>query len=243
MTDAAPTTIYLKDYAPFGYTIDQVDLTFDLAPSATRVRSRVQFRPNPATSDRRFFLHGEKLKLISAKIDGEAVKVREVEGGIECDAPSIPFVWEAEVQIDPAANTALEGLYLSNGMYCTQCEAEGFRRITYYPDRPDVMATFNVRVNGPHPVLLSNGNPIASGDGWAEWHDPWPKPAYLFALVAGDLVAHKDSFTTIEGRHVDLALWVRPEDAGKCAFGMEALKKSMTWDENVYGRGYDLDVF
>ena len=243
MTDAAPTTIYLKDYAPFGYTIDQVDLTFDLAPSATRVRSRVQFRPNPATSDRRFFLHGEKLKLISAKIDGEAVKVREVEGGIECDAPSIPFVWEAEVQIDPAANTALEGLYLSNGMYCTQCEAEGFRRITYYPDRPDVMATFNVRVNGPHPVLLSNGNPIASGDGWAEWHDPWPKPAYLFALVAGDLVAHKDSFTTMEGRNVDLALWVRPEDAGKCDFGMEALKKSMTWDENVYGRAYDLDVF
>lgn len=243
MRDASPQTIYLKDYTPFGYSVDEVHLTFDLAPSATRITSRIKFTPNPDASDKTFFLHGENLSLVAAKIDGEAVKPTLTDQGLTCDVPNVPFTWEAEVQIDPAANTALEGLYLSNGMYCTQCEAEGFRKITYYPDRPDVMSTFTVRVNGPHPVLLSNGNPVASGDGWAEWHDPWPKPAYLFALVAGELVAHRDSFTTMEGRKVDLALYVRPGDEGKCAFGMQALKASMTWDEEVYGRAYDLDVF
>ena len=243
MRDAAPQTIYLKDYTPFGYTVEEVHLTFDLAPNATRVTSRIRFAPNPDATDDTFFLHGENLTLISAKIDGEAVKPRLTETGLTCDVPNMPFTWEAEVQIDPAANTALEGLYLSNGMYCTQCEAEGFRKITYYPDRPDVMSTFTVRVNGPHPVLLSNGNPVAAGDGWAEWHDPWPKPAYLFALVAGELIAHRDTFTTMEGRKVDLALYVRAGDEGKCAFGMQALKDSMKWDEDVYGRAYDLEVF
>ncbi|WP_147106225.1 aminopeptidase N [Tateyamaria sp. syn59] len=243
MRDASPQTIYLKDYAPFGYVVEEVHLTFDLAPSATRVMSRIRFAPNPDAKDTAFFLHGENLSLISAKIDGDAVKPTLTDTGLTCDVPNVPFTWEAEVQIDPAANTALEGLYQSNGMYCTQCEAEGFRKITYYPDRPDVMSVFTVRINGPHPVLLSNGNPVASGDGWAEWHDPWPKPAYLFALVAGELVAHRDSFTTMEGRDVDLALYVRPGDEGKCAFGMQALKDSMKWDEDVYGRAYDLDVF
>jgi aminopeptidase N len=132
---------------------------------------------------------------------------------------------------------------MSNGMYCTQCEAEGFRKITYYPDRPDVMAVFTVTINGPHPVLLSNGNPISAGENAAEWHDPWPKPAYLFALVAGDLIAHPGSFTTKSGRDVTLNLYVRPGDEGKCAFGMQALKDSMKWDEDVYGREYDLDLF
>ncbi len=243
MRDAAPQTIFLKDYTPFGYTVERVHLTFDLAPSATRVRARIRFAPNPAATDPTFFLHGENLNLIKASIDGDPVTPTVTDAGLTCDVPSIPFTWECEVQIDPEANTALEGLYRSNGMYCTQCEAEGFRKITFYPDRPDVMSVFTVRVNGPHPVLLSNGNPVASGDGWAEWHDPWPKPAYLFALVAGDLVAHRDSFTTESGRKVDLALYVRPGDEGKCAFGMEALKASMRWDEEVYGREYDLDVF
>ena len=243
MRDASPQTIYLKDYTPFGFHVQEVHLTFDLAPSATRVTSRIRFAPNPDATDRRFFLHGENLSLISAKIDGEAVTPTLSDTGLTCDVPDMPFLWESEVQIDPAANTALEGLYLSNGMYCTQCEAEGFRKITYYPDRPDVMSTFTVRINGPHGTLLSNGNPVAAGDGWAEWHDPWPKPAYLFALVAGELVAHRDSFTTMEGRKVDLALYVRPGDEGKCAFGMQALKDSMKWDEDVYGRAYDLDVF
>ncbi|MBL3702698.1 aminopeptidase N [Sulfitobacter sp. BDSS02] len=243
MKDAAPTTVYLEDYKPFGYVVDSVHLTFDLAPNATRVKSRIEFSPNPEAADRRFWLDGEKLKLISAKIDGKDVSPVCTAEGLSCDAPNAPFVWEAEVEIDPEGNTALEGLYMSNGMYCTQCEAQGFRKITYYPDRPDVMSVFTVRINGDLPVLLSNGNPGKSGDGWAEWHDPWPKPAYLFALVAGDLVAHSDSFTTIGGREVALNLYVRPGDEGKCAFGMEALKKSMKWDEDVYGREYDLDIF
>ncbi|WP_299687299.1 aminopeptidase N [uncultured Tateyamaria sp.] len=243
MRDASPQTIYLKDYTPFGFAVEDVHLTFDLAPSATRVTSRIRFAPNPEATDQTFFLHGENLSLLSARIDGETVKPTITDDGLTCEVPNVPFTWEAEVQIDPAANTALEGLYQSGGMYCTQCEAEGFRKITYYPDRPDVMSTFTVRINGPHPVLLSNGNPVATGDGWAEWHDPWPKPAYLFALVAGELIAHRDTFTTMEGRKVDLALYVRPGDEGKCAFGMQALKDSMTWDEDVYGRAYDLDVF
>ena len=243
MRDAAPTTIYLKDYKPFGYEVESVHLTFDLAPAATRVLARIRFLPKPDAPDPTFFLHGSDLTLIRASIDGEEVSPQLTEDGLICDVPAIPFTWEAEVQIDPQANTALEGLYLSNGMYCTQCEAEGFRKITYYPDRPDVMSVFTVRINGPQPVLLSNGNPVAEAEGWAEWHDPWPKPAYLFALVAGDLVAHRDSFTTMEGRDVDLAIWVRKGDLGKCAFAMEALKASMTWDEEVYGRAYDLDVF
>ncbi len=243
MTDPAPETIYLRDYTPFGYVVDTVQLTFDLDPHKTRVRSRIAFRPNPEATDRTFFLHGENLTLISARIDGNPVTPTQTDQGLTCTVPDAPFIWESEVEIAPAANTALEGLYMSNGMYCTQCEAEGFRKITYYPDRPDVMAVFDVRVNGPHPVLLSNGNPGDSGDGFAAWHDPWPKPAYLFALVAGDLVAHPDRFTTCSGRDVALNLWVRPGDEGKCAFGMQALKKSMLWDEQVYGREYDLDVF
>lgn len=243
MRDAAPQTIYLKDYTPFGYTVEKVHLIFDLAPNATRVTSRIKFSPNPNATDKTFFLHGENLALRSAKIDGEPVKPKVTPEGLTCDVPNIPFVWECEVQIDPAANTALEGLYQSSGMYCTQCEAEGFRKITYYPDRPDVMSTFTVRINGPHSTLLSNGNPVASGDGWAEWHDPWPKPAYLFALVAGELIAHPGQFTTMNGRRVDLNLYVRPGDEDKCAFGMQALKDSMKWDEDVYGREYDLDIF
>ena len=243
MTQTPPETIYLADYTPPNYLIDTVHLTFRLAPDATRVISRIQFRPNPKAESDQFFLHGEGLTLISATIDGAAVTPQPVDGGLTCPVPNAPFVWETEVEIDPAANTALEGLYMSNGMYCTQCEAEGFRKITYYPDRPDVMAVFTVRIEGDAPVLLSNGNPGDTGKGWAEWHDPWPKPAYLFALVAGDLVAHPDAFTTSEGRQVALNIWVRPGDEDKCAFGMDALKRSMVWDEEVYGRAYDLDLF
>ncbi|WP_170568940.1 aminopeptidase N [Ruegeria atlantica] len=243
MRDAAPTTIYLKDYTPFGYLVDSVHLTFDLADHATRVTSRIAFRPNPEATDHTFFLHGEELTLIRAVIDGVEVTPDVTDKGLTANVPDAPFIWESVVEIDPGNNTALEGLYMSNGMYCTQCEAEGFRKITYYPDRPDVMSTFTVRINGDLPVLLSNGNPSGEGDGWAEWTDPWPKPAYLFALVAGDLIAHPDQFTTMSGRDVELNLWVRPGDEGKCAFGMEALKKSMKWDEEVYGREYDLDVF
>ncbi|MEM9912098.1 MAG: aminopeptidase N, partial [Pseudomonadota bacterium] len=212
MKDAAPQTIYLTDYRPPAFLVDEVHLTFRLSPSATRVISRIGFRPNPDTEDRDFFLHGEDLTLISARIDGTLISPEIVSGGLGCAVPEGAFTWEAEVEIDPQANTALEGLYMSNGMYCTQCEAEGFRKITYYPDRPDVMARFTVRIEGSEPVLLSNGNPTGSGSGWAEWHDPWPKPAYLFALVAGDLVAHSGQFTTASGRDVALNVWVRPGD-------------------------------
>ncbi|SEP94608.1 aminopeptidase N [Loktanella sp. DSM 29012] len=243
MKDSAPQTVYLADYAAPGWLVDSVHLTFRLDPETTRVVSRIAFRPNPEGTQDRFYLDGENLKLIGATIDGQPVTPEITATGLTCPVPDGPFVWEADVEIAPAANTALDGLYMSGGMYCTQCEAEGFRKITYYPDRPDVMGIFSVRIEGDMPVLLSNGNPVASGDGWAEWHDPWPKPAYLFALVAGDLVAHSDRFTTTEGRDVALNIWVRPGDLDKCAFGMAALKASMVWDEQVYGRAYDLDLF
>ena len=165
--------------------------------------------------------------------------------GLTVAAAHVPdgFVWEAETEIDPEANTALEGLYMSRGMYCTQCEAQGFRKITYWPDRPDVMARFRVRIEGDAPVLLSNGNLVASGPGWAEWEDPFPKPSYLFALVAGDLVAVEDRFVTMSGREVLLQIWVRPGDEDRCGYAMDALKRSMRWDEEAYGREYDLDRF
>ncbi|WP_298678227.1 aminopeptidase N [uncultured Lentibacter sp.] len=243
MSQAAPERIYLKDYKAFGWHLEEVHLTFTLDPKATKVKSRIRFVPNPDAPAQPFFLHGEGLELLSAQINGAPCTPVITPEGLTAEVPDGPFVWESEVRIRPAANTALEGLYMSNGMYCTQCEAEGFRKITYYPDRPDVMSVFTVRIEGKAPVLLSNGNPGASGAGFAEWHDPWPKPAYLFALVAGDLVNHPDSFTTRSGRDVALNIWVRPGDEDKCAFGMEALKKSMAWDETAYGREYDLDVF
>jgi len=242
MRDPAPQTIYLADYAPFGWAVEGVHLRFALDPTQTRVTSKIRFAPQ-AGAGPRMFLHGEALDLQSARIDGVAVTPELTPTGLWVDVPNGAFEWEAEVIVNPAANTALEGLYLSNEMYCTQCEAEGFRKITYYPDRPDVMSVFHVRIEGDVPVRLSNGNPVAEGDGWAEWHDPWPKPAYLFALVAGDLRATSGQFTTRSGRDVALNVWVRPGDEPKTPFALEALIKSMVWDEKIYGREYDLDVF
>ncbi|MEM9854816.1 MAG: aminopeptidase N, partial [Pseudomonadota bacterium] len=224
MRDAAPQTIYLKDYRAPAHWVDDVHLTFVLHPKRTRVISRIRFRPNDGAPGP-FFLHGEGLKLLSAKIDGREIDPEISETGLTCPTPAAPFLFEAEVEISPETNTALEGLYMSNGMYCTQCEAEGFRKITYYPDRPDVMAPFTVRIESALPVLLSNGNPGARGPGFAEWHDPWKKPAYLFALVAGELLATRSDFTTMEGRDVALAVWVREGDQDKTAFAIEALKK------------------
>jgi aminopeptidase N len=247
MRDDAPHAIHLADYQAPAFLVDDVHLTFRLHPKATRVLSRISFRRNPACSGMQdLWLDGEGLRLISARIDGAQVQVNPTESGLTVPAgalPDGPFTWEAEVEIAPEANTALEGLYMSRAMYCTQCEAEGFRKITYYPDRPDVMARFTVRIDSDLPVLLSNGNPTGSGPGWAEWHDPWPKPAYLFALVAGDLRAFSDRFITRSGRDVALNIWVRPGDEGRCAYAMDALKRSMRWDEDRYGREYDLDVF
>jgi aminopeptidase N len=244
---ADPNTVYLADYQPYPFVLDQVHLTFRLAPRATRVLARLSFAPNPARPGRHDLrLHGEKLALISVATGGRSLQPVVDSEGLTIAAADLPegaFMLEIEVEISPETNTALEGLYMSKGMYCTQCEAEGFRKITYYPDRPDVMARFFVRVEGEMPVLLSNGNPVAQGPGWAEWDDPWPKPAYLFALVAGELIAHPGAFTTASGRKVDLNIWVRPGDEDRCAWGMEALKASMAWDERVYGREYDLDIF
>ena len=247
MTEPRETAVLLSDYRPPAWLVDDVRLTFRLDPSATRVLSEIRFRPNPATRDRAFRLDGEGLRLIRARIDGAEVTPAVAKDGLTLDeVPDGPFLWQAEVEIDPASNTALEGLYLSKGMFCTQCEAEGFRRITFYPDRPDVMAPFSVRIEGDGdalPVMLSNGNPVASGAGWAEWRDPWPKPSYLFALVAGDLRAVSTGFTTASGRAVDLNVWVRPGDEGRCDYALDSLVRSMRWDEQVYGREYDLDVF
>ncbi|MEI4485862.1 aminopeptidase N [Frigidibacter sp. MR17.14] len=252
--DSAPAhaATRLADYRPYPWRIAQVELTFRLAPKTTRVLSRIRFEPNPAAGAQAggdLVLDGERLAIRSLAIDGvglDPARVPVTPAGLTVPQALLPaagFLWEAEVEIDPEGNTALEGLYMSGGIYCTQCEAEGFRKITYYPDRPDVMAPFKVRIESDKPVLLSNGNPVASGPGWAEWVDPWPKPAYLFALVAGDLKAHPGAFTTASGRAVALNIWVRPADIDRCAYAMEALIRSMDWDERVYGREYDLDVF
>ena len=247
MNAESPKTVYLADYQPFTHRVTAVHLTFRLAPNATRVLARLELQPNPARGQGHDLrLDGEGLRLIGARLNGAALNVTPDDTGLIIAAHLLPqgdFTLETEVEIAPEGNFSLEGLYMSNGMYCTQCEAQGFRHITFYPDRPDVMAPFTVRIESDLPVLLSNGNPIAQGAGWAEWHDPWPKPAYLFALVAGDLLALSDSFTTMGGRKVDLNIYVRPGDEDRCAYAMDSLIRSMRWDEQVYGREYDLDIF
>ena len=251
MRPETPRTIRLSAYAPPPWLVDRVHLTVRLDPAATRVVARLALRPNPdARPGQDLALDGEGLTLHRLALDGRPLELTPDAGGLTVPAahlPAGPCTLETEVEIAPEANTALEGLYMSRGMFCTQCEAEGFRRITFFPDRPDVMATYTVRIEGPDdgsmPVLLSNGNLTGAGPGWAEWHDPFPKPSYLFALVAGDLVSHDDSFTTMSGREVALRIFVRAGDEGKCAYAMDALKRAMAWDEREYGREYDLDLF
>ena len=235
--------IYLKDYEPPAFLINDVKLTFKLSPSLTTVTSKINFKPNSLSSNKVFVLMGEELSLIWATIDGIPISPTLTENGLTCRVPEGPFVWESKVEIQPDLNTRLEGLYISNGMYTTQCEAEGFRRITYYPDRPDVLAKFQVRIESTEPILLSNGNLIDSGPGFAEWYDPWPKPSYLFALVAGALVKYSDQYKSRSGLNVDLNIWVRSGDEDKCEFAMSALKKAMKWDEVTYEREYDLNLF
>ncbi len=253
--EAEVAPVRLADYAPPAHLVDSIALTFRLDPAATRVRAEIALRPNPARAadaplDLR--LDGRNLRLISAAIDGEPLPQNALavdEEGLVVPAALLPagqFVWTCETEISPEANTALEGLYMSNGIYSTQCEAQGFRKITFYPDRPDVMARFRVRIEGQAaagPVMLSNGNLLGEGPGWAEWEDPFPKPSYLFALVAGDLRAVEDRFVTRSGRDVLLQIWVRDGDQPRCAYAMDALKWAMAWDEKVYGREYDLDRF
>ena len=242
--DPTPTdhaAVRLVDYRPWPFVVDSVHLTVRLHPTATRVHARLSLHPVDARPEA-MRLDGENLDLIALLIDGHPHEIAPDATGLTIPAehlPHGPFVLETEVEISPSTNTALEGLYMSNGMYCTQCEAEGFRKITFYPDRPDVMTRFGVEIVSDLPVLLSNGNPTGPGT----WSDPWPKPSYLFALVAGDLVAHSAEFTTASGKPVTLNIWVRPGDEGKCAYAMDALIRSMEWDERTYGREYDLSVF
>ena len=251
----APKVIRLADYAPPDFLVDAVDLEFDLAEHATQVRARLALRRNPAASrDRALALDGQHLELVSLALDGRALGPGDYARTDErLTIAGVPeaFALETVTRIDPAANTALEGLYLSSGNFCTQCEAEGFRRITYYPDRPDVMARFTTTIRADkdrYPVLLSNGNRVAAGDlpdgrHYARWHDPFPKPSYLFALVAGRLVSLDDHFVTRSGRRVALRLFVEPGNLDKCAHAMESLKRAMKWDEERFGLEYDLDTF
>jgi aminopeptidase N len=258
MAQAAPPTIHLKDYRPAPYIIENLLLIFSLEPQATRVASRLELSPNPAADEKNaaLVLAGEKIKLIGVKLDGKKLEpsayVLTEDSLTLPKVPAMRFILEIETECDPVGNTALSGLYQSNGMYCTQCEAEGFRRITYFYDRPDVMTHYTVRMEASKalcPVLLSNGNYREGGDiagtgrHFAVWHDPHPKPSYLFALVAGDLAGVHDSFTTMSGKKVQLGIFVEKGKEDRCAWAMESLKASMRWDETAFGREYDLEVF
>ncbi|PSJ23234.1 aminopeptidase N [Halomonas sp. ND22Bw] len=250
-----PQPIHLSDYRPPAYRVTHTELTFDLDPSATRVKARLHVERHPEReAGEPLELDGEQLALKAIAIDGQPLGDDEyalTESGLRIERAPERFLLDTEVEIAPEANTALEGLYQSGGMFCTQCEAEGFRRITFYPDRPDVMATFSTTVIGRldrEPVLLSNGNPVERGElpngrHFVTWEDPHPKPCYLFALVAGDLEKVEDRFTTMSGREVTLQIWVEEENLGKTDHAMASLKRAMRWDEETYGREYDLDLF
>jgi aminopeptidase N len=251
-----PKTIRLADYRPPAFLVDHVSLEFDLDDTRTLVAATLEVRRNPAHEDAAapLRLDGESLDLKDLTIDGRQV----ADSALSVDAEGLTitgvaneFALRSVVEIDPAGNTRLEGLYRSGSAFCTQCEAEGFRRITYFPDRPDVMSRFQVTIRANKsacPVLLSNGNLVETGDladgrHYARWEDPHPKPSYLFALVAGDLEAITDSFATRSGRNVELFIYTEPGQSGRATYAMDALKRSMAWDEKVYGLEYDLDRF
>lgn len=248
---AQPAVIRRGDYRRPDWLVPETHLGFALDPAATRVRARLSVTRN-GVHDRPLRLDGAGQSLVSVAVDGRAVNDWRIEGEeLVVPLAGDAHVVETEVEIAPESNTQLMGLYASGGILCTQCEAEGFRRITYFPDRPDVLSRYSVRMTADkarYPVLLANGDPVAEGDcgdgrHWAEWNDPFPKPSYLFALVAGDLAVNAGTFTTRSGREVRLGIWVRAADIAKTEHALHALKTSMAWDERVYGREYDLDVF
>ncbi|WMN15059.1 aminopeptidase N [Pseudomonas piscis] len=256
MRTEQPKMIYLKDYQAPEYLIDETHLTFELFEDHSLVHAQLVMRRNPARGAGLppLVLDGQQLELLSVSLADQPLGAGDYQlddNHLTLHPASASFTVDTSVRINPQTNTALEGLYKSSGMFCTQCEAEGFRKITYYLDRPDVMSKFTTTVVAEqhrYPVLLSNGNPIASGPGedgrhWATWEDPFMKPAYLFALVAGDLWCVEDSFCTMSGRDVALRIYVEPENIDKCQHAMNSLKKSMRWDEQTYGREYDLDIF
>ncbi|USR41353.1 aminopeptidase N [Ectopseudomonas hydrolytica] len=249
-------TVYLKDYQVPDYLIDETHLTFELFEDHSLVHAQLVMRRNPEAGAGlpKLVLDGQQLELLELKLDDRELGAADytlTDSHLTLQPTQERFVVDSSVRIHPESNTALEGLYKSGKMFCTQCEAEGFRKITFYLDRPDVMSKFTTTVSAEqhaYPVLLSNGNPIASGaeEGgrhWATWEDPFKKPAYLFALVAGDLWCVEDSFTTMSQREVALRIYVEPENIDKVQHAMDSLKRSMKWDEEVYGREYDLDIF
>ena len=257
MRDAQPKNIYLKDYQSPLFLIDQTHLRFDLFEDYTQVDSRLVMRRNRQQhpdDNSPLVLVGQQLELLAIKVDGQLLLAGDysLEGdNLTIFKVSRDFELEISCRIEPQNNTALEGLYKSSGMFCTQCEAEGFRRITYYLDRPDVMSIFTTEViadKSQYPILLSNGNAVAKAELEAgrhsiTWHDPHKKPCYLFALVAGDLMVKEGRFTTMNGRDVELKIFVEPQNIDKTDYAMDALKRSMKWDEEKYGREYDLDIF
>ncbi len=245
----------LADYTPPDFLVNAVELSFDLSPARTVVRAKLQIKRNPASIkvNAPLVLDGREMKLREVSLNGERLgdnRYAVNERSLSVDDVPDAFSLDTEVEIAPEKNTELSGLYISGAGFFTQCEPEGFRRITYFPDRPDVMSRYTVTVKADkaaYPVLLSNGNNVASGDDgethWAKWADPHPKPSYLFALVAADLVAVKDSFTTKSGRHVALGIWVQKGDETRCGHAMAAVKNAMKWDEERFGLEYDLDIF
>ncbi len=260
MKTDTPKPILLKNYKPSPWLIETVHLDVTLHPTETRVRSRLKLKPNPkagaTAKPQPLMLDGELLTLTSVAINGRPLEAKAYktseQGLVVPKPPAGPFTLEIENTCNPEANKALSGLYLSRGIYCTQCEAQGFRRITYYLDRPDILATFTTRVEADPsaaPVLLSNGNLVETGKldrgkrHYAVWKDPHPKPAYLFALVGGKLGSIASSFKTMSGRKVDLGIYVEPGKEDRCGWAMECLKRAMKWDEERFGREYDLDVF
>jgi aminopeptidase N len=242
-----------EDYRPPHWLVPKIELKFTLGMEKTRVQAKLAVERNPdGERDAPLLLNGEEIEPLGVWVDGALSDNWTMKGGdllipLQGNAHEVAI----ETEINPSANSKLTGLYASGGMLCTQCEAEGFRRITFFPDRPDVLSKYRVRMEGDaaaFPILLSNGNCVARGEipgghHWAEWEDPFPKPCYLFALVAGDLQANRDTFTTMSGRTVDLFIWVREADLPKTHHAMESLKLAMAWDEKVYGREYDLDQF
>jgi len=252
MRTEEPRAINLKDYRAPDYRISEIALDFRLDPAATRVNAKMQVARTGA--DVPLVLNGEQLKLVSVALDGRALSPADYNVDDKfLTIAQVPakFTLEIVTEIAPAENTALEGLYVSNGMFCTQCEAEGFRRITYFLDRPDVLAVYTTRIEADeakYPVLLSNGNLTASGDlpdgrHFAVWNDPFPKPCYLFALVAGDLGVLDDEFVTMSKRRVALRIFVEHGNEQRATYAMDSLKRAMRWDEEAYGREYDLDIF
>ena len=251
-----PRPVRLTDYRPPDWLVETVDLDVSLHPTATTVRARLRLKPNAAGAPAPLVLDGEELTLKSLTLDGKPLPAENFVATPDrltiAQPPNRPFELEIETLVDPTGNTQLMGLYRAGTTYCTQCEAEGFRRITYFLDRPDVMAVYTTRIEADKTEaaeLLSNGNLVAHGNvpgtsrHFATWHDPFPKPSYLFALVGGNLACVKDTFTTMSGRTVALAIYVEPGKEARCPYAMDSLKRAMRWDETAFGREYDLDIF